>query len=151
MVVEMITVTGGMSYSGDRKSEPAQGSRRLRILVVDDERDMVATLATLLRDEGHLVEGVHRAQAAMPAVQDFDPDVVLLDIALPDGSGYAVAEHIRRRAGSQRPMLIALTGIYKRPPHDQLSRIVGCDHFLTKPFEIDELLELIAPLTWART
>jgi DNA-binding response OmpR family regulator len=143
-------ITGAMSYFGKKKDGPAQGSRRLRILVVDDERDMVSTLATVLRDEGHLVEGVHRAQAAMPAVEDFDPDVVLLDIALPDGSGYAIAEHIRRRAGSGRPMLIALTGIYKRPPHDQLSRIVGCDHFLTKPFEIDQLLTLIAPLTQAR-
>ena len=120
---------------------------KLRILVVDDERDTVLTLATLLRHEGHVVEAVYRAQDVMRAVKDFDPDVVLLDIALPDGSGYGIAEHIRRRAGSKRPMIIAQTGIYKRPPHDQLSRIVGCDHFLTKPFEIDQLLQLIAPLT----
>ena len=124
-----------------------EGSRKLRILVVDDDRDMVLTLATLLRDEGHLVEGVYRAQEVMPTVKKFDPDVVLVDIALPDGSGYAIAEHIRRRAGRERPMIISLTGIYKRPPHDQLSRVVGCDHFLTKPFEIDQLLKLIAPLT----
>ena len=121
--------------------------RTLRILVVDDDRDFVLTLGTLLRQDGHLVEEVYRAQDAMRAKRDFDPDVVLIDIALPDGSGYAVAEQIRRHAGAQRPMLIALTGIYKRPPHDQLSQIVGCDHFLTKPFEIDQLLQLIAPLT----
>jgi len=107
---------------------------------------MVLTLATLLRDEGHQVEEAYRAQDVMPVVRRFDPHVMLLDIALPDGSGYAIAEHIRRRSGPQ-PMLIALTGIYKRPPHDQLSRVVGCDHFLTKPFEIDQLLKLIAPLT----
>ena len=122
------------------------GVLKLRILIVDDERDMVLTLATLLRHEGHVVEAVYRAQDVMRAVKDFDPDVVVLDIALPDGSGYGIAEHIRR-AGSKRPMIIAQTGIYKRPPHDQLSRIVGCDHFLTKPFEIDQLLRLIAPLT----
>ena len=121
--------------------------RTLRILVVDDDRDFVLTLGTLLRQDGHLVEEVYRAQDAMRAKRDFDPDVVLIDIALPDGSGYAVAEQIRRHSGAQRPMLIALTGIYKRPPHDQLSQIVGCDHFLTKPFEIDQLLQLIAPLT----
>ena len=121
--------------------------RTLRILVVDDDRDFVLTLGTLLRQDGHLVEEVYRAQDAMRAERDFDPDVVLIDIALPDGSGYAVAEQIRRHSGAQRPMLIALTGIYKRPPHDQLSQIVGCDHFLTKPFEIDQLLQLIAPLT----
>ena len=86
------------------------GETKLRILVVDDERDMVLTLTTLLRHEGHVVEAVYRAQDVMRAVKDFDPDVVLVDIALPDGSGYGIAEHIRRRAGTQRPMIIALTG-----------------------------------------
>ena len=129
------------------KSESAAGSRKLRILIVDDERDMVVTLAALLRDEGHVVDGAYSAQDALTTVKQFDPDVVLLDIALPDGSGYSVAEHIRRRYGDKRPMLIALTGVYARPPHDRLHRIVGCDHFLTKPFAIDEVLRLIAPLT----
>ena len=120
---------------------------RPTVLVVDDERDLVITLAALLRDEGHVVDGAYSAQDALTTVKQFNPDVVLLDIALPDGSGYAVAEHIRRRYGDKRPMLIALTGVYARPPHDKLHRIVGCDHFLTKPFAIDEVLRLIAPLT----
>jgi DNA-binding response OmpR family regulator len=131
------------------ESVPLSGARKLRILIVDDERDTVLTLTTLLRDEGHDVHGMYRAKDVLAAVKELDPDVVLLDIALPDGSGYALAEDIRRRGRSQRPMLIALTGIYKRAPHDQLSRIVGCDHFLTKPFDIAELLKLIAPLTLA--
>jgi DNA-binding response OmpR family regulator len=122
-------------------------TRGLRILVVDDERDTVMTLISLLQDEGHQVEGLYRAQDVLLKVKEFDPDVVVIDIALPDGSGYALAEDIRRRKGHQRPLLIALTGIYKRPPHDQLSRIVGCDHFLTKPFAIDDLRKLIAPLS----
>jgi two-component system OmpR family response regulator len=123
-------------------------TRTLRILIVDDERDTVLTLMTLLRDEGHEVRGLYRAKEVIAAVKEFDPDVVLLDIALPDGSGYAVAEDIRRRnASGRRPLLIALTGIYNRAPHDRLSRIVGCDHFLTKPFAIPDLLKLIAPLT----
>ena len=122
-------------------------TRNLRILVVDDDRDAVVTLLALLRDEGHDVHGLYRAKEVPAVVKEFDPDVVLLDIALPDGSGYALAEDIRRRNGSKRPMLIALTGIYKRAPHDHLSRVVGCDHFLTKPFAIADLLKLIAPLT----
>jgi CheY-like chemotaxis protein len=83
----------------------------------------------------------------MSTVMEFDPDVVLLDIALPDGSGYALAEQIRQRYGATRPLLIALTGVYARPPHDRLHRIVGCDHFLTKPFAIGDVLRLIEPLT----
>src|SRR5262245_15827457 len=138
--------TGGIAYRGSA-GEPSKAYRKLRIVVVDDEPDMVLTLATLLRHEGHVVEGLHRAHDVMNKVKDFDPDVVLIDIALPDGSGYAIAEDIRRRYGPKRPLLIALTGIYTRPPHDKLSRIVGCDHFLTKPFDTDQLLKLLAPLT----
>ncbi len=122
-------------------------ARPLRIMVVDDEPDTVVTLVTLLRDEGHDVHALYRAKDVVRGVEEYDPDVVLLDIALPDGSGYAVAEEVRRRRGSKRPLMIAVTGLYKRPPHDRLSRIVGCDHFLTKPFEINELLQLIAPLS----
>jgi DNA-binding response OmpR family regulator len=128
-------------------ADAPKAARSLHILVVDDDRDAVLTLMTLLRDEGHEVRGLYRAKEVAAVVKEFDPDVVLLDIALPDGSGYGLAEDIRRRSKSKRPLLIALTGIYKRPPHDQLSRIVGCDHFLTKPFAIADLLKLIAPLT----
>jgi DNA-binding response OmpR family regulator len=122
-------------------------ARPLRIMVVDDEPDTVVTLVTLLRDEGHDVHALYRAKDVVRSVDEYDPDVVLLDIALPDGSGYAVAEEVRRRRGPKRPLMIAVTGLYKRPPHDRLSRIVGCDHFLTKPFEINELLQLLAPLS----
>jgi DNA-binding response OmpR family regulator len=128
-------------------SEVSSSAKHLRIVVVDDERDMVTTLSALLTDEGHTVQGLYRAQEVMSTVKEFDPDVVMLDIALPDGSGYALAEQIRRRYGGTRPLLIALTGVYGRPPHDKLYRIVGCDHFLTKPFALDEVLRLLEPLT----
>jgi|SRR5687768_11178239 len=116
-----------------------------RILIVDDERDLVLTLAMLLRDEGHQVRGLHLAQDVMPAVKEFDPDVVVIDVALPDGSGYAIGEQIRARYGPGRPLAIAVTGVYMRPPHGQLARIVGCDHFVTKPFDTNHRLNLIAP------
>ena len=137
----------GQALSSAHRSKPSTAARKLRILIVDDAHDMVLTLGSLLRDEGHVVDGVYCARDVMPAVKDFNPDVVLLDIALPDGSGYAIAEHIRRRYGANRPMIIALTGVYARPPHDKLYRIVGCDHFLNKPFAVGDVLCLIEPLT----
>jgi two-component system, OmpR family, response regulator len=126
-------------------SEPIR-DRSLRIIVVDDDPDAVLTLMVLFRDEGHEVWGLYRAQEVMRAVTSFDPDVVLLDIALPGASGYTVAEEIRHQFGSTRPMLIAVTGLYKQPPHEHLSGAVGCNHFLTKPFDFAELLKMIAPL-----
>ena len=114
-------------------------------MIVDDDRDTVATLRTIFADEGHEAWGVYRAGDVSLAVEHFDPDVVLLDIALPDGSGYALAQDIRSKRGP-RPMLIALTGLYKAGPDKSMSKAVGFDHYVTKPYVIDHLLELIRPL-----
>jgi DNA-binding response OmpR family regulator len=118
---------------------------RLRILVVDDDRDMVATLEVLLGDEGHEVCGVYRVGDAKIAFEHFKPDVVLLDIGLPDGSGFAIAQEIRERSDRVCPLLIGLTGIYSEGPERTLSRAAGLHHFLTKPFAVEDLLELIRP------
>jgi DNA-binding response OmpR family regulator len=115
-------------------------------MIVDDDRDTVATLRTIFTDEGHEAWGVYRAGDVKLAIEHFDPDVVLLDIGLPDGSGYALAPEIRAERGPVRPMLIALTGLYMEGPDKSMSKAVGFDHYLTKPYLIDRLLELIRPL-----
>lgn len=115
-------------------------------MVVDDDRDSVMTLKAILADEGHEVWGIYRAGDVKLGVQHFDPDVVLLDIGLPDGSGYALAEEIRAQCGRTRPTLIALTGLYREGPDKSLSKAIGFDHFMTKPYDVAELLKLIRPL-----
>ena len=115
-------------------------------MIVDDDRDSVMTLKTILGEEGHEVWGVYRAGDVKLGVQHFDPDVVLLDIGLPDGSGYAVAEQIREQCGRTRPVLIALTGLYREGPDKSLSKAIGFDHFLTKPYDVSQLVKLIQPL-----
>ena len=69
--------------SSSPQAEPSKAPRPLRILIADDERDIVLTLMMLLRDEGHEVRGVYTGRQVLDAVRGFDPDVVLLDIALP--------------------------------------------------------------------
>ena len=117
--------------------------RPLRILVVDDERDTVMTLTAILSDEGHDVVGVHSGAEVMPAMEEFDPDAVLLDIAMPEMSGYEVAKEIRRRYGEIKPLLIAISGRYKQASDRVLAEIVGFNEFLTKPYETRDLLELL--------
>jgi DNA-binding response OmpR family regulator len=119
------------------------GPRPLCIVVADDEPDSVATLKLLLNDEGHDVIGLHKGAAVMPAVEEFDPDAVLLDIAMPDKSGYEIAKEIRRRYGQIRPLLIAISGRYKQASDRMLAEIVGFDHYLTKPYEPSSLLALL--------
>ena len=115
-------------------------------MVVDDDRDSVLTLKTILAEEGHEVWGVYRAGDVKLGVQHFDPDVLLLDIGLPDGSGYALAQEIRTQCGPTRPMLIALTGLYREGPDKSLSKAIGFDHFVTKPYDVAHLVKLIQPL-----
>ena len=131
-----------------RPDEPARtpGSRPLRVLVVDDERDSVLTLMQLLRDDGHEARGVYKGRDVVNALQDFEPDAVLLDIAMPEVSGWDVARQIRSRLGEERPFLIALSGVYKQSADKVLAQIVGFDYYLSKPYEPAVLLALLASL-----
>jgi DNA-binding response OmpR family regulator len=128
--------------------EPARtpGSRPLRVLVVDDERDSVLTLMQLLRDEGHEVRGVYKGRDVVNALRDFEPDAILLDIAMPEMSGWDVARQIRNRLGEERPFLIALSGVYKQSADKVLGQIVGFDYYLSKPYDPAVLLALLASL-----
>jgi CheY-like chemotaxis protein len=128
--------------------QAAQGAartrRRLRLIVADDERDQVTTLAAILQDEGHEVREVYRGSEVLRMVREFDPDIALLDIGMPGMSGYEVARELREAFGKQRPLLIAVTG-WKQSSDRILAKLAGFDHHLAKPFESKALLELIAP------
>jgi len=121
--------------------------RSLRIIVADDERDTVLTLSMILRDEGHDVQGVHTGSRVLALVREFDPDVVLLDIALPEKNGYELAEEIRKRPRGQRVLLIGISGRYRQGSDKILADLKGFDHYLVKPFDPAALLALLAPLT----
>ena len=131
----------------DPQADPAKARQRLRIIVADDDGDQVLTLVTLLRDEGHEVRALHRGKDVVRTVAEFGADVVVVDIKLPDASGFEIAEQIRKQHGEARPLLIAISGVYKKAPDRILAEIVGFDHLLTKPFEFDALLRLVEPLT----
>jgi CheY-like chemotaxis protein len=117
-----------------------------RVLVADDDQDTVLSLTTLLRDEGYEVRGVHRGAEVLQAVFNFAPDVVLLDIGMPQMSGYDVARTLRERYGSARPALIAVTGRAGETDRQQ-ARAAGFEHHVAKPYEPRELLRLIGQLS----
>jgi DNA-binding response OmpR family regulator len=102
----------------------------LRILVADDERDTVFTLMQLLRDDGYDTRGVHKGGDVMSLLESFDPDVVLLDI--------------RRRYGESRPLLIAISGLYKQSAEQILGTMAGFNYFVAKPYDPAALLRLIS-------
>ena len=114
--------------------EPSKAPRSFRVLVADDDRDTVITLTMLLRDEGYEVQGVSTGRNVIGAILDFSPDAVILDINLPDLSGWEVARRIRERRGPQ-PLLIGISGEYKKGADKVLAHISGFDHYLVKPYD----------------
>jgi DNA-binding response OmpR family regulator len=137
-------MTKGTVLSGAGDSEPVKAARPLVIVVADDDPDMVSTLAMILRDEGHEVRGFSSGRAVMPAVIQLDPDVVVLDINLPEVSGWQLASTIRARQTKKRPLLIGMSGVFTKGGDQVLAQINGFDHYLLKPCNPNALLGLIA-------
>jgi len=117
-----------------------------RILLVDDHEDARLLLAELLQTLGHHVLAVEDGPEALAAVEDFDPDVALLDIGLPGMDGYEVARRIRQTAIGDSVRLIALTG-YGLPEERAHGQDAGFDRHLVKPVDMSKLLQTISELT----
>jgi PAS domain S-box-containing protein len=113
-----------------------------RILVVDDNVDAANSLALLLEIDGHETQAVYTAQQALERVAELKPDVILLDIGLPEMNGYEVARRIRSLKGLERMRLIALTG-YGQLDDKQRTRDAGFDDHLIKPVEYSTLQQIL--------
>jgi CheY-like chemotaxis protein len=88
---------------------------------------------------------VRSALRVRDAILDFAPDIVLLDIGMPEMSGYEVARTLRKVYGSARPVLVALTA--RTDEMDKrIAQLSGFDHHVGKPYEPDALLQLLATI-----
>ncbi len=116
---------------------------RSRILIADDNRDAAESLSMLLELNGHDVRVAHLGSAALSLAQAFRPDVALLDIGMPDLSGYEVAQALRREPWGQGIQLVALTG-WGQERDRQEAFAAGFNHHLTKPVDPDQLEAFIA-------
>jgi PAS domain S-box-containing protein len=114
------------------------------VLVVDDNVDAAETMALLLDALGYKASVAHGGLSAIEAVKAQDPDVVLLDIGLPDLSGYEVAKRLRAEMINPPP-LIAITG-YGQASDRETSLEAGFRAHLTKPVDIDKLTALLEQL-----
>jgi two-component system KDP operon response regulator KdpE len=107
-----------------------------RVLVVDDEPQILRALRTSLRGAGYEVEAVETAAAALTAAAVNPPDAVILDLVLPDGRGTDVARELR--TWSSVPIIVLSVVGEEREKVAALD--AGADDYVTKPFGIDELL-----------
>ena len=117
---------------------PSGGSRRLRILVVDDHRDAAESLALCVEALGHEALVAHDGSEALETAQRAVPDVVLLDLALPGMNGDEVARALRASPRLRRATLVALSG-WERPEDRSGAPRAGFDRHLVKPIELATL------------
>lgn len=125
----------------DQSAAPAQRPS-FKILVADDSQDGADSLAFLLRAGGHEVHVAYEGRTAIRLAEELRPDVVLLDIGMPEVSGYDVARAIRREAWGRNMRLVALTG-WGQAEHRRRSLEVGFDDHLVKPVELDVLEDVL--------
>jgi CheY-like chemotaxis protein len=118
-------------------------SGAVRVLVVDDNHDQVLILMALLREEGYETRGAYDGKAALAAIAEFDPDVVVADIGMPGMTGWELARQVRPQPGGQRPLLIAMSGEYQKSADKLLAQMAGFKHYLMKPCDPGELLKLL--------
>lgn len=109
----------------------------LRVLVVDDETNITDLVTTALRYEGFTVEAANGGTEALRAAESFRPDLVLLDVMMPDRDGFQVAERLRND-GYDVP-IIFLTA--RDTTEDKVKGLaLGGDDYVTKPFSLEELV-----------
>jgi PAS domain S-box-containing protein len=114
-----------------------------KILIADDNVDAAVSLSILLKGMGHDTRVVYDGLAAVDAAEDFQPDVVILDLDMPELDGYAAARRIAARPWAKSTMFIALTGFGQRADRER-TRAAGFHQHCVKPVAAETLRELIA-------
>jgi DNA-binding response OmpR family regulator len=114
------------------------------ILVVDDDPDLLAAITTSLAETGATIEKAEDGGKAVEKAEALKPNLVVLDIMLPQKSGFLVLERLKTM-GEHKPRVIMITGNTGRR-HRQYAEALGVDEYLNKPFRMERLLEVTEEL-----
>src|SRR3954466_13554892 len=113
--------------------EPKAWKKR-RVLVVEDNLDSVHSMAMLVKMMGHEVQFAINGFAALDVARQFRPDVVLLDIGLPDFSGYEIVRQLKYEEAMSKTRFIAISAL-SAEQHRQRALDAGCEEFYPKPID----------------
>jgi DNA-binding response OmpR family regulator len=120
-------------------------SAQKKILIVDDEPDIILGLDFLLRQNGYAVQSAADGEAALAAAADFRPDLLLLDIMLPGQSGFDVCRTLRQTPEGRALKIVMLTA-KGRDIEIARSRAAGADAYIMKPFSTRDLVAQVHAL-----
>ena len=122
------------------------GTQRATLLIVDDDRDLVELITDVLARDGRFeVRSVNNGFDAGVMLKEYHPDLIILDIMLPDINGKAVCQRVRSDSALDDVRIICISGMVEADKVDDL-KAAGANDFLQKPFEVERLLERMCQL-----
>ena len=119
--------------------------RKKRVLIVDDDATLVKMMQIYFKNSGMETHIETRGLKAIEAIGSFNPDVMILDIMMPEMDGIKVCRKIRTELGNHTLPIIALTGFHKEEREKQIMA-AGANLYLTKPIEMSKLLSHVKTL-----
>jgi GAF domain-containing protein/DNA-binding response OmpR family regulator/nitrogen-specific signal transduction histidine kinase/HAMP domain-containing protein len=121
-----------------------ENGRLNHVLVVDDDRHIVDWLKEALTNSGFVVQGAYNGHEALALAREDSPDLILLDLKMPDMDGYEVIRNLRREQATRSIPVIVITGSSFDDDYDHVEILgMGVEHMLTKPFSVETLVEEI--------
>ncbi len=143
VVVPCIASVGGARDDVAPAIARAPEPQGRRVMVIDDNRDAAESLAVFLQLAGHEVKALTDPLQALASLPVFAPEVMVVDIGLPQMDGYELARRVRAAPPPDLALLVAVSG-YGQPEHKRRSQEAGFDYHITKPADLNELAALIA-------
>ena len=123
----------------------SEASNSKRILLVDDEPNIIIPIEFLMQQQGYQVDMAYNGKDALTKMEAHTPDVVILDVMMPEMDGFEVARQIRNNSKYENTSIVFLTA--KGTDQDKMSGYdSGGEIYLTKPFENDELVQTVKEL-----
>ena len=141
--MSVLTLDGGQG-AGDLKED--KGDSQPLVLVVEDFEDNRFMMRRLLEMSGYrVVEAVNGNQAVEAAAREH-PDIILMDLSLPQLDGLAATRRIREQQGEHRVPIVAVSAHDSADFHAE-ALAAGCNEYVTKPIDFDQLVQLLSRLT----
>lgn len=117
-------------------------SERLRVLIVEDCPDTASSTAMILHLSGMQTRIAHTGKSALAEAEQTPPDLILLDLGLPDMNGLDVARTLRKQSRFDRTMIVVLSGYGSHDDHSQ-AVIAGCQRYFVKPVDVMALQRMV--------
>jgi four helix bundle protein len=113
------------------------------VLVIDDDEDVTQLLDTQLSDEGHDVIIAHQGDDGLNKAMQLRPDLIMLDVFLPDSTGFQICSQLRKNTTTQSIPIIMMTGAARFPSQQLFGLERGANEYIAKPFDIVEVSQLV--------